>query len=564
MSSVINEEYLKQAHFLSCLIDMEPEALKKLLVLINLDEENTVQNREDNEFFKAEHAFYSGQYEISLKHYLEAKNVSHFEFFCYRATAYILKGQAAFDKALEFVNRALAINPDDYMTIKLFRELLIQLDRHEEANGVLGRLENLSIIARENSPLPSATPDTYNTPKQVSTPVTNPLTTTSKADHLPFANLQNENRPLSIKNHLLTHYLTKWKNRKPIPDNCLYAFQGWQESGNQSIKSAEEAPEDFMLSMLYSGSHHSSGGFYLRWQGRGIAINPGKNFMVNFHQAGLNINDIDFVIVTNGNPNDYVDVQKIYNLTHQINQKVEGNVHLINYYISQQVYQELSNILKPHTKQEQHTVHKLELFADSPEGEHLNLSHNIKLHYFAVDKLNMDDFSTSPLGISLELIPTERLNINEDHTLSSASLNIGFIPNLSQSFLTHHQLRKCELLITRIHSTVEDNVRIFTESQQNAIRSFVEKCHCRLILCTEFDAYEGDLRLEIARKMREESLLKTSSTILPIEIGLFVDLATLRIKCDFTHTLVDPSNIRVVHSSGPFSQLEYISPMCCL
>ena len=40
-------------------------------------------------FFNGEYAFYNENYEQALVHYLKARTLPYFEFFCYRASAYI-------------------------------------------------------------------------------------------------------------------------------------------------------------------------------------------------------------------------------------------------------------------------------------------------------------------------------------------------------------------------------------------------------------------------------------------------------------------------------------------
>ena len=116
--------------------------------------------------------------------------------------------------------------------------------------------------------------------------------------------------------------------------------------------------------MVTEESRKTSGGFFLRWNGIGIAVNPGKNFIKYFHSLGLSIHDIHFVIATHEDIESCSDIRTIYDLAYQLN-RTGANLHVIHYYLNLKAYQMLSSFLKPHFKQERHSVHCLELFLDS-------------------------------------------------------------------------------------------------------------------------------------------------------------------------------------------------------
>jgi len=84
------------------------------------------------------------------------------------------------------------------------------------------------------------------------------------------------------------------------------------------------------------------------------------------------------------------------------------------------------------------------------------------------------------------------------------------------------------------------------------------------MLCTEFNGQEGDVRLEVVKKLRiEYQNANPSETtipeILPAEDGLFTDLNTLQIECSVNKTLLDPKDVVVVRTKDPFGALQYLS-----
>ena len=75
------------------------------------------------------------------------------------------------------------------------------------------------------------------------------------------------------------------------------------------------------------------------------------------------------------------DIRRIYDLTYQLN-RTGKNLHVIHYYLNPKAHQELSGWLKPHFKQERHSVHCLELFLDSSDIEKVDEGSGIRLHDF--------------------------------------------------------------------------------------------------------------------------------------------------------------------------------------
>jgi L-ascorbate metabolism protein UlaG (beta-lactamase superfamily) len=59
------------------------------------------------------------------------------------------------------------------------------------------------------------------------------------------------------------------------------------------------------------------GGYFLRWKGHGIAIDPGPSFIRNLYEAGFKIDDVHTVIVTHNHPDHTFEVPSLLNLASQ-------------------------------------------------------------------------------------------------------------------------------------------------------------------------------------------------------------------------------------------------------
>ena len=360
---------------------------------------------------------------------------------------------------------------------------------------------------------------------------------------------------------LISNYLDRFKTRPALKDQCLYLLHGWHDSHQRTR-------------FLTGQSRKTTGGYYLRWNGKGIVINPGLHFLENFHQQGLHIKDIDYVIVTGESASSYADIQEIYELNYQLN-KISSELQIIHYYLSPKAYQALSPALKPNFKQERHTVHCLELFLDSPDVEKIELNDGINFSYFplksqrnaqeGLSKEERNTKSVSSLGLHFDL--------STHHLVEKQSIRLGYASGAPWSPLLGHHLGHCDLLIAGFGNTNPGDYSKLKYNEESlgyhGTFSLLEETTPKLLLCSEFDCEEGDVRLEAVKMMREQYAAmypnaRHMPTILPVDNQLLLDLATLQVQCSATKTSVDPSRIRVVKLADSFGNLQYLSPSCTM
>ncbi|MFW9972510.1 MAG: MBL fold metallo-hydrolase, partial [Candidatus Odinarchaeota archaeon] len=63
------------------------------------------------------------------------------------------------------------------------------------------------------------------------------------------------------------------------------------------------------------------GGFYLRWKGKGIVVDPGYNFLQQFVGNGFGIWDIDCILVTHAHDDHTADIERIISYLNKSNKK---------------------------------------------------------------------------------------------------------------------------------------------------------------------------------------------------------------------------------------------------
>lgn len=594
------ESYLEEIQKLS-----KSQSKEQLIQYIEEIEKSFSPEDPYHKFFQAEKAFYSGVYELALKNYLESKSIPLFHFFCYRASAYLSFARGHTEKAIKFANNALAINPEDYFTLNLLNELQKsppipshEIEAGDNENDKKIDADDANENTKQNFSLKNSLPQNM----AIQEPVMNqdffslsnnpfskelanrlysnsenepkaPLSLQKKFSTLdlssePFSenrsdealkekgkDLEENGLETSIRNfqnsqkEWINQYIEKAKNRHSLPDHCLYILHGWNHAHH----------------FLTEHARKGTGGYFLKWNGKGIVINPGPQFLKNFHEQGLVIQDIHYVIITSDIPEAYDDVKEIYALNSLLN-KYNSDLHIIHYYLNQDAYQDLSPLLKPNFKQERHTVHPLELFLDSPDIEKAELSPGIILHYFPVSK-NENTHSSASLGLRFELKLASSQPLRD-----KASLWLGYISNTGWSPLLTHYLGTCDYLITGFGNTSsQDYGRIkYNEDSlgYSGTYSLFEEIKPRMLICSEFGGREGDIRVEVVKKMDSQysetcthRLEKPS--IFPGDKGLFIDLKEHKIACSLTKKLTDPADIRVVKTADSFGNLHYLSSQCC-
>jgi ribonuclease BN (tRNA processing enzyme) len=78
------------------------------------------------------------------------------------------------------------------------------------------------------------------------------------------------------------------------------------------------------------------GGYFLRWQKIGIAIDPGHNFIENLYQTKHTVNEIDAIVITHDHLDHTADLEAIIDLLYQY--KKRGKAKKISLYLNPTTY----------------------------------------------------------------------------------------------------------------------------------------------------------------------------------------------------------------------------------
>lgn len=494
-------------------------------------------------FFKGELAFYSENYEKALVYYMQARTIEDFEFYCYRATAFVSFLRNNFEKALSFIEKALQMKPEDQKTLCLKHDLLIKQGEHDQAETVKPRLDSPEETAAVEEP-PSQETDAIPEPKkQPPEPSSDFIATKLGVDVKAEEEL--EKKILAHKKasqSVIQNYIESGSHPSSIEDNTLWVLSGWNQP----------KPCDIILDMPAK-----YGGCFIRWNGHGVVINPGQFFLERFHQAGLHLQMIDSVIITEPHQESFADVQKIYDLNYDLN-KLSSELHIIHYYLHHHAHQLLAHTLKPNFKQERSTVHNLELFLDSPDIEKENLSDEITLNYFSSGSRSSISGNQKPHALAIWLDLTDGAEVKK----------IGFVSATGWSTTLAAHFGSINVMVSGFGSTNPNDYGKLNYTEENlgyfGTYSLLEEVKPTLHLVAGFDGKQGDIRLEILKKLRKEyakNRLETPDApiVLPADKGLKVDLNQMKIFSSITNERLDPKHVRICKTEDAFGRLSYFS-----
>lgn len=657
MDAQVFETYLKQTQQIAQRLPSDPSALLDIMRVIENHKLLVESNPKSwDEFFKGESTFYSGQYEKALQHYLAAKDIPHYHFFCFRTSCFVARARGNQEQAISFAKKALKLNPNDEILKQFLHDLnnvpapkpaevvpKISLGAREiaelasifegsqqyeelfsrefnDAKGgralfsePLAAVEeaSTSVALEDETPeTEAASPDdasltvdqealsgniaraekkaeptqSYPSSRSAERESESPLDTLKRLAEKPPTYATSEPAPFAKNTGLesrieafqetqikrLQEYLNYTNTRPSLTDNALFILSGWDKNLSLDLDAPQQANTQGLL--LTEHSRMSSGGLFLRWNGKGIVINPGAGFLNHFHEQGFSLQDIHAVVVTGDHYSAYADIKAIYELNNKLN-KLSGQLQIIHYYLNQKAYQELTTTLKPNFKQARNTVHSLELFIDSPDVEKIELSDTIILHYFNAasheplypqGNSKGEQPHNSTLGIRLEMRNTHG---------DKSPTRLGYVSGACWSPLLAHNLGICDILVVGFGNTTPGDYTK-TSYQDDSLGyhgsySLLEEIAPHLFVSTEFGGREGDIRLESIKKLREDIAAcgrkaPQGSVVVPGDIGLHIDLKNLKIQCSVTGTYTDPQDIRIAKSSDSFGRLLYLSPSCYL
>ena len=362
----------------------------------------------------------------------------------------------------------------------------------------------------------------------------------------------------AMKTAHLSAYLER--QRTAVASPRLVVLNGWSDRCQQS--SADQIPPQLLHHLLKENNESlvRCGGYWIQLGGVGIVINPGRWFLERFHAAGLHIWDIDHVIVTDDKGAAYSDLERIWTFNKEINTLLKEwqlEPHVISYWLHATAFEQNAHIIRPLFRQEKASVHRLGTFHDISAFETVELNEHLSFDYSSTSPTT---YTASPLMVRLK-------NAQPTTPSSPGSYAVGFLSQAPWTEAQNSFLSSCQTLILGVGETTFEEITNQSHPTSSlgtsGIINILDNPTTRLAIISEQGLSEGDIRIESLKYLREE-LKVPSTTILPAEEGMTVDLETLQMTARGLDTPTPVQSIRAVRSAGSFSQLTFLDELSIL
>lgn len=333
-------------------------------------------------------------------------------------------------------------------------------------------------------------------------------------------------------------------------DACLSILRGWSSAVT-----------------LLEGSERRwrGGGYFIRWRGHGIVIDPGFDFLRNFHDAGYHGREISLVIVSHDHPDHNSDLKDIDDLRYELFKLCleDDHKHLpdgtpdpggLPYLL---VWDEnTSHSVKFASGKPRHRLPAITLASGFPQPVNLE-EHETRLPLRIIPfKASHGSDVIHAMGFVIELL-------DEQH---QPALRLGYTADTAYFPELASKLAGCDALIAHISQPstqeLQDETKLKTVhlGYRGTIK-LLHETHPPLALIGEFWAGYTDLRIALTKGLRHHTGLKH---ILPTGLGMHLSLPALEIECTDCRQPTPYASVRVAPPTDEFGNLAYLCPSCLL
>lgn len=291
----------------------------------------------------------------------------------------------------------------------------------------------------------------------------------------------------------------------------------------------------------------NGGGFYINLNGIGIALDPGIGFLNQFHNCGGSILDIDVVVVSHNHFDHVADLSGILSLNYDYN-----------------LYVDREKKLFPYTKLQEH---KLLILCDNITYKKYVSEATDKIEFKKISEIS-DGYNCNRKHVD-QVITIRKLQVKHDETIDTYALKfetqsicIGYTSDAEYSEELNEFIKKCEIAILNISEPSSLDLKGNLKGNHlgyTGIKSLILSATNRYNLISEFCCLRGDNRIELTKRLKDET---KSKTVYPVSSGVVFDLERKNFCCSQCGLIVRDKPL-VIRSKDNDSLL-YICESCML
>lgn len=289
-----------------------------------------------------------------------------------------------------------------------------------------------------------------------------------------------------------------------------------------------------ILNSIFDTDDFDGGGGYIRYHGIGIVVDPGYHFVRNLHHYGLNVLDIDIVIITH----EHIDHNNDMRLIDDINATVSDS-HKIIWLMDQISY----SVAKIYQQSETGFSERYNDLIEIEPKREFRLSDyfddSILVKY---DALAFSFFRTEHIFLSDKMPKQHTFGcrftfLDEDRCLVYTS-DTRYSPEISK------ELKNADIVIANISGVYEDDYMLIQPKERHlgylGCFSILQDCYNankhapELFLISEFWNGQNDIRYDVAKQMQEDikNIGIRDTRIVPAEKGMYINISAARLRCN--------------------------------
>jgi Tfp pilus assembly protein PilF/ribonuclease BN (tRNA processing enzyme) len=333
-------------------------------------------------------------------------------------------------------------------------------------------------------------------------------------------------------------YIAKSDSKR---DNTLSILRGWSSAVT-----------------LLEGSERRwrGGGYFIRWRGHGIVIDPGFDFLRNFHDAGYHGREINVVVVSHNHPDHNSDLKDIDDLRYELFKRLattnkSGSQPYVLLWDQDTDGATNFGIEKP-----RHQHEPVVMSCGFPQPINLQ-EHEAKIP-MRLTPFNVRHGKDVPhaMGMVLELLNDKGI----------PAIKIGYTGDTAYFSGLHTNLAGCDVLIAHISQPSMEELEDASKLKDvhlgyRGTARLLKECKPKLALIGEFWAGFTDLRISLVKCLCQRSGVKA---ILPAGLAMHVRLPALEIECTNCAQPCPFSKIKVAPPTDNFGSLAYLCPDCMI
>lgn len=361
------------------------------------------------------------------------------------------------------------------------------------------------------------------------------------------------------------------KIERPLPQELFSYFRSHSQfyyylSAYKAVKMYRRIDNTFIClkgfasttPAIYSAAFENActgGGLYFNVDGCGVVIDPGLGFAESMHQHGIFIEDVNVVLVTHNHLDHNADVGTLSALQYDINSYYEKQTLFYQKFF-QGVHNKKHEILWMLDKGTKESTKEM------IEGSSELLPYDD--WYQLSEKVYIKVLKTKHMKKGVSYGVKFRLHLKDRVLLLGYTSDTRYFAELGEFFADS------DLLLLNISDVYEKDVRGRKSKSSHlgfdgSVRLLLEEnLHPQLAIVSEFCCNNGDNRMKIVQKLKEQVHNQKLLHMIPGEIGLKVDLETSGIYCSRCKRVILANSGLTIAPEKEFGSIQYICETCSM